>query len=289
MRILIAIALACVAVGHATPAAHAQKSDADKKTAAKKYVDAGLSAEGVGDYETAVEMYQKAYALIPHPVLLFNIANAYYLAKDDANALSFYQQYLDKEPKGAQSKAAKGRIAELEKKVDEAKRAREAEEAARAKEAADKQAKIDADRKAKEDADRKAKEDADRKAREDADRKAEEARLAQARRDAQPKTFTPMRIAGLAAGTLGAVALGGGVFFGLKAKGISDELSEPGAQYDPAKVADGESANKMMFISYGVGAALVATGAVLWVIGKDDRVAPIADEDTVGLAYTGTF
>jgi len=267
----------------------AQKSDKDKKAQAKSYVDAGLAAEKAADYDTAIAMYAKAYAVIPHPVLLFNIANAHRLAGAMPQALDYYQQYLAVDPQGEQAKASKARIAEIEQAIADAKGKADAD--AKAKADADAKAKADADAKtrAKAEADAQAQADADARAQADADAKAQADAEARARRDAEPKTFTPMRIAGVAAGGLGVAGLAGGVVFGLKAKSISDELSEPGAQFDPARVDDGEAANTMMFVCYGVGAALVATGAVLWVIGKDTRVAPTADEHGAGLSLAGTF
>src|SRR5262249_54217758 len=47
---------------------------ADKTKVAKQYVDAGLAAQGTGDYDTALTMYSKAYQLVPHPLLIFNMA-----------------------------------------------------------------------------------------------------------------------------------------------------------------------------------------------------------------------
>ena len=80
--------------------AHAQpaKVDPAKAQTAKEYVNAGLAAQNAKDFETAISLYQKAYDLIPHPVLLFNIAQAHRLAGHDADALTFYERYLQAEP-----------------------------------------------------------------------------------------------------------------------------------------------------------------------------------------------
>ena len=90
--------------------------------------------------------------------------------------------------------------------------------------------------------------------------------------------------------------VGLGVVFGLRAKGLSDELSETGAVYDPAKVADGEAAERNMFLSYGLGAALLIAGGVMYTIGnRRDRAAdrvsitPVVGGGTTGLALGGRF
>lgn len=122
------------------PAARAQpaRPDGDKVKAAKSYVDAGLTAQNTGDYDTAITLYTKAYELVPHPVLLFNIAQAHRLAKRDDEAMKFYQEFLVTEPKGPEAQLARDLLAELQKrKAAEAREAeaREAEEARTAKDA----------------------------------------------------------------------------------------------------------------------------------------------------------
>jgi hypothetical protein len=104
------------------------------------------------------------------------------------------------------------------------------------------------------------------------------------------------RPTGIVVGSVGVVSLGVGVFFGLKAKGLSDELSEPGAQFDPAKEADGEAAERNMFITVGAGAALITTGIVLFVLGggggdEESSVSwtPVVGADHAGVAFSGAF
>src|SRR6185503_6645188 len=88
-----------------------------KKQQAKTYVDAGLAAQEAGDYAAAIDFYEKAYALIPHPVLLFNIAQAHRLNGNAAEALDHYRRYLAADPDGPHVKASRGFIKELEPMV----------------------------------------------------------------------------------------------------------------------------------------------------------------------------
>ena len=103
----------------------------DKKKAAKQYTEAGLSAAKLGDYDTAIGLYEKAYSLVPHPTLLFNIAEAQRLAGRIDVALTLYRRYLSDAPNGPLVRDARDQIAEIEaSKAAEARKAEEARQAA---------------------------------------------------------------------------------------------------------------------------------------------------------------
>jgi tetratricopeptide (TPR) repeat protein len=87
---------------------------ADKRALARQYVEAGLAAQRAGDYDTAVTMYQKAYQLVQHPVLIFNIAQAHRLAGRGKEALTLYRRYVAEAPEGDEASTAREFIAELE-------------------------------------------------------------------------------------------------------------------------------------------------------------------------------
>lgn len=107
---------AAVPLAHAEPApAPAGKSDdVDRKNLAKEYVKAGIAAQKAGDYDTAVTMFSKAYQLMPHPVLIFNSAQAHRLAGHKDKAVAMYKRYLELSPEGDQAKTARDWIAELD-------------------------------------------------------------------------------------------------------------------------------------------------------------------------------
>ena len=278
-RIVLGTTAAAVVAAPAAPA-FAQKK-IDKKKQAKEYVDAGLAAQAGGDYDGAVIFYQKAYDLVPHPVLHFNIGQAHRLAGRDEEALAAYQAYLEAEPGGVKAKEARGFVKEIEARLA-VKRKQEAEEAAR--------------RAAEEEARRKQEEEARKALPPDPEPEPEP----EPEPDPEPRRDGGggwMRPTGIAVGAAGVVSLGIGAFFGLKAKSLSDELSEPGAQFDPGKEADGEAAERNMFITVGAGAVLVAGGVVLFVLGGGDsgeREAqvgwtPVVGDGYQGVAYGGTF
>jgi tetratricopeptide (TPR) repeat protein len=275
----------------------------DKKQVARQYTEAGLAAAKLGDYDTAIGFYQKAYQLVPHPTLIFNMAEAHRLAGRVDQATTLYRRYLSDAPAGPLAQDARDRIAEFEaKKAEEARRAAEAR-------------KVEEDRKA---AERRAEDErkaAARKAEED--RKADEARKARARevasagpsnggpgatppQDAGVEAAAPpgrnLRIAGIATGAGGVAGVLFGVGFGLHARSLSDELSKMDAVYDPSKVDAGNRANTIAIVGLAGGTALVAAGAALYWWGYTqgqsmERVslAPIVSDRLAGLVIAGTW
>jgi tetratricopeptide (TPR) repeat protein len=248
---------------------------ADQRKAAKAYVDAGLAAERQGDYEAAIQLYRKAHDLIPHPVLLFNMAQAHRLAGRRAEALDLYRSYLAAKPRGDLAAQAKGWVRDYEAAI-----AREYAEA-------EAEAKALADRKAREAA-RAAAEDS-RKRKAEATSPAvvvapsarppttlvvqqDEAVLRRGPSE-RPDSGRVWRIAGISAAGVGAGAVVAGAFCGIRAMGIADDLSEPGVRYDPERDADGEFTERTMYVLYGVGGALIAGGVVTYVLNR-----PGADE-----------
>lgn len=79
----------------------------------------------------------------------------------------------------------------------------------------------------------------------------------------------PLRIAGLAVGGAGALALVGGIVMGARAKSLSDEVSsdarkQPVGTFDRSKYDSGKRAETLEWVGYGVGAAALLGGAVLY-------------------------
>jgi len=276
MSAALVVALALVAPVTSVVAQPAPMSEAGKKKIAKSYVDAGLAAQDAGDYPTALEMYGKAYALIPHPIMLFNQGQAHRLAGHRDQAIAVYRQFLATSPKGSEAATAAKWLSTLE---SEAATETAAADAARVQAAQAAQAKDDA-------------------------RRAEAARQAAERAAAasplvvdDPRTAPteptriavtrdrgkPLRLAGLVAGGVGVASLGVGLVFGLKARSISDDLSQHNAPYDPSMVDDGEAANRNLIIAVAAGGVLVAGGATLYFLGR----ARGHESTTVSLAPRG--
>ncbi len=122
-----AAALLLVASAYAQPV----PPDKAKVKQAKAYVDAGLAAQNGNDYDTAIVFYSKAYDLVPHPVLLFNIAQAHRLAGRMDQAINAYQRFLATHPQGAEAQIARDLLDELTKRSAE--QAHHLEQATRAR------------------------------------------------------------------------------------------------------------------------------------------------------------
>lgn len=282
----VALFLSIATLVHAQPV--------DKTQTAKEYVSAGLAAQKAGDYDTALTFYGKAYELVPHPVLLFNMAQANRLAGRNDKAIELYKKYLEADPHGAQAKVANDVVAEHDAQIaaEEAKRKADLDAAA---EKRDQELRAEQSRKAE--AARKQQEAHDQQVREQeaAAKQQQEREAAAPPSPAATDDGRPLRIAGIAMFGTGAVAAGVGVLFGLHARSLSNELSAQGAVYDPQKVSDGQAANRNMIISTIAGGALVAGGVVAYIVGSNkqssDHIAlvPIMFDRGGGLALNGSL
>jgi len=122
-RVMLAVVVALATtifpgprIGDAQPGSSGSApANASTRTAAKKLVDAGIAAQGAKDYDRAIAFYMRAFALDPHPLLLFNVGQVYRLAGCPQRAIPFYERYLMLEPKGAQSAVAREFLAELKR------------------------------------------------------------------------------------------------------------------------------------------------------------------------------
>ena len=82
-----------------------------------------------------------------------------------------------------------------------------------------------------------------------------------------------MRLAGIATATGGLALVGTGVVFGVLAKQAADELTkldQNRGTFDPATEDAGQRDELLAGIFLGVGAAAIATGVVLYVLGSRD-------------------
>jgi tetratricopeptide (TPR) repeat protein len=80
------------------------------------------------------------------------------------------------------------------------------------------------------------------------------------------------RVAGIATAGAGAALAGVGLAFGIAARSAGDSV---GAQYDPSREADGKRDEKLQWIGYGVGAAALVTGVLLYVHGIEEKAGDV--------------
>jgi tetratricopeptide (TPR) repeat protein len=188
-----------------------------------------------GRHDEAIAEYRRAYAYVPSPAFLYNIAQAYRQKGDAASALTYYRRYLEADPRGRAAAAAREHAAAMEELVRA--RAAEPEVTAPPPEPAP--------------------------APPPAPAPAPPAPVPVAPRPSAPARHdggSGLRIAGLVAGGAGVAAIGAGVYFGIRARNLSDQVS---GTFEPEDDASGKAANRNMLIGYGVGAAGLITGGVI--------------------------
>lgn len=252
----------------AKPSASHKPTQKDIEEARKRFRKAE-AAKARGEYQTAAVEYLAAYELFQEPAFFYDTAEVYRLAGDEKNALVYYTKYLELAPSGKGAPAARLAAEQLRRSIA-------AQEDA-ARRAADEESR----RKAEQVARAKADEDARAKAADDARTKAVAA--ADRRADVEPagRAGRTMRIAGLAAGGAGVVALGVGVMFGLKARSLSDEATGWDA-YNRNRDDQGKAAQRNMVVFTGVGAAALVAGGVLYYLGH--RAEHAAQTSSVSIA-----
>ena len=259
---MIRIPTIAIALVLATAPARAQPSARDQ---AKQHFKQGKALQEAGEYDAAVDAYRAAYDLDQRPEMLFNIAQAYRLGNRKQQAIDYYLRYLAAQPNGPGVREARQWIAELSRQIE-----------------ADRPPPIEP---------------------------------AEPEPPSTPPPLTPpsstpprsepgprtqaatrsspqLRIAGLATTGAGAVALGLGVVFGMKARSAADAISDHrGSWTDDERhtFEDGQRANRNMIVAYVAGGALVGTGGVLYYLGARTHLVPVTGARTAGLAVWGRF
>ncbi|HEY1690759.1 MAG TPA: TonB-dependent receptor [Polyangiaceae bacterium] len=72
---------------------------ADERTEARAHFKKGMAEIADGKYDLGIEELKKAYDILPHPNVLYNIARAYVDQGDLENAVAYYKKYLEGNPK----------------------------------------------------------------------------------------------------------------------------------------------------------------------------------------------
>ncbi len=84
---------------------------------ARSLYEHGTTLYDLGQYREAAHEYEAAFKLRPSPPLLFNIAQAYRLGGDPANALRAYRSYLRRSPDASNRAEVTQYIATCEKQL----------------------------------------------------------------------------------------------------------------------------------------------------------------------------
>lgn len=237
------------------------RGEPSTKAQAKQHFKQGKALQDAGKYDDAVAEYRAAYDLDRRPEMLFNIAQVYRLENHKQPAIDYYQQYLAVQPDGPGAREARQWIAELTRQIE-----------------VDRPLPIEP-----------AKPEPP---------PIEPLSPPPPRSEPEPRALTAtrsspqLRITGLATAGAGAIALGVGVVFGIKARSAAETISNhqgPWTEDERHTFEDGQRANRTMIIGYVAGGALVATGGVLYYLGARTHVVPVTGARTAGLAVQGRF
>lgn len=100
---------------------------ADARTEARAHFKRGMDAIGQGKYEDGIAELQRAYEILPHPNVLFNIARAYAEAGELEPAVAHFKKYLEGNPPDKDEVTSV--IKSLEARIKKAQAARDAAQA----------------------------------------------------------------------------------------------------------------------------------------------------------------
>ena len=125
------LAIAAALLVAAAPAARAQPKGeaAGSRAEAEQFFRAGERAFKNNSFQTAAEMFERAYATLPLPAIAFSAAQAYrlqYALDADPSklkrAVKLYEAYVSQDPKGKRVGDAAQILAELRPRLDELER-----------------------------------------------------------------------------------------------------------------------------------------------------------------------
>jgi hypothetical protein len=116
---------------------------------------------------------------------------------------------------------------------------------------------------------------------------------------AQPAATNPgrgLRIAGIAFGAIGVASVGTAIYYYTRAKSLSDKVSGQTVP-NPSDLSAGDHAETMQWVFYSAGAAAIATGTLLYVLGWHSTdagrpvagVAPLLGPGVAGISAQGAF
>ncbi len=261
---------------------------ADERAAAREHYYRGTKAFELGLYDEAIAEYMAAYKAKDDPALLYNIAQSHRLAGHPVEALRFYKVYLIKLPASSNRIEVESKIVELEKLVEQQKKA--------AHEMPPDQVKpLGAAPPAETGAART--EPAPAPAVEETSPAPSPA--AETVAAANPNAGRTKKIAGLAVAAVGIAAVAAGIALEVLAKQSSDDLTavdRAGGVYDPGKQSGGHTEDLAGAVLLGVGGAAAVAGVIVAVLGfRESRaerkvaLTPLLSPQLAGAVLRVTF
>tara|TARA_R110002096_G_scaffold44526_12_gene120387 strand:- start:9407 stop:10315 length:909 start_codon:yes stop_codon:yes gene_type:complete len=269
---------------------HVNDGDQLKVEAEEAKAD-GKTTKALRLFDAAAEEYQAAYDLVPHPLMLYNLAQVSRLAGKQQEALDFYNEFLETKPVGEAADFARTYVRLLERSL------------ARSRERGDD--------------DDDTGDDDDDDTGDDDDNTGDDDDNPFGDNDddpgVTPKTSDPgkgLRYGGLGLAAAGVVSIAVGVKFGLDAQNISNCLTNYPSDCDTSfpderwtdeallLEREGQSASNKMILFTSLGAVAIVAGGALYYLGDSKTtaaektsvsVAPQVSPHSVGVGFSGSF
>lgn len=236
-RVLVALVLLCAMAPAVRAQPDAPVSESEKAIARQHFQKAKELHEKKQYAEAAVE-YLEAYKHMPAPAFIYNAGQVYRLGGDKAKAVEHYRRYLELEPNGEGAEDARQFIAELTAAIEaEKSQPRAAEPGGGAGPVGDQPV----------------------------------GGSAPPERDTGERPGRGLMVAGLVSGGIGVAALAAAVVFAAKASSAESDLDGFRGTWTPEqqdRYASGESAERNMKVSLAVGAAALAAGGAMFLVGR---------------------
>lgn len=253
-----------IAIAVVSLALSAGEAAADEPTEAEQAFNQGQAAFDAKQFDAAVTAWERSYALSKEPDLLFNLGQAYRargLPGDCAKARDEYLAFLELEPHSELRDATTKFAAELESCAADDRNRTPTKPAVTVP-------------------------------------PIEQPQVVEPTRAPSTNPGSGQRIAGIVVGAGGLALLATGLYFGDRARSLSDEVSDACATscswaVYASKDAAGIAAERNQWIFDGLGAAAIVAGGVLYVLGiQPSRSTQVAISPRVGgaaLSWTGSW
>jgi hypothetical protein len=115
-RRILAALLASSLIGGPAVAEPKGPSERDKQLASE-LVKKAIAKSTAGDHGAAIEIYRQAYKIVPNSILLSNIASEFEKSNKLVEALRYFCLYLDEDPRGTMAPYATSRARVLQLKL----------------------------------------------------------------------------------------------------------------------------------------------------------------------------
>jgi len=253
-------------------------------------------AYDLGRWDDAIAEYEEAYSLRSDPTFLYNMAQAYRRKGDAQRALDLFRNYLVKVPDSPQRADIEERIRSLKKQLEADQAAKKTLEPGLGAAPAGATTPVAAPPPMAPVTVTPA--PADGAANPIVAAQPAPAVIPPEPQASPPATVTmfaapaptqenrSLRITGMVVGGVGLAAVVTGAIMGLRAKGLADEITsdaqkQPFGTFDRSKYDSGKTAETLQWVGYGVGAAALVGGSVLYWLGMPKNTQPATTSITM--------